>query len=374
MAELILDRDRYSELEKLAIGAFHPVAGFMDEDDFYSVVDTMRLRNGEFFPFPIVLDLSPAQARAFRGRPRIPLVYAGREVGEIRPQSFFTCDKGAVAKKIYGTADPAHPGVAQFLSMGDVFVGGPVSLGTRIPFECPDRESSPVETKKVFAERGWKQVVGFATRNVPHRAHEYLQTKALESVDGLFIQVTVGRKKVGDYTARAIVAAYDILIDDVYGSERAFLSLFSTALRYAGPREALLQAVIRRNYGCTHFIIGRDHSGVGDYYGQYEAHDLSRRFEGELGIEIMRMQGPYYCAKCGRVVTEQSCAHQDEAPEFVKGIKGTEIRATYASGREVDPDVMRTEVIEGLKSVKWLIDDRDVRPGSSARPAKCSNS
>ena len=360
MAELILDRDRYSDVEKLAIGAFDPLVGFMDEDDFFSVVDTMRLRNGQFFPFPIVLDLSSAQAKAFRGRPHIPLVYAGQEVGEIRPVSFFACDKGAVAEKVYGTSDPAHPGVAHLFSMGDVFVGGPVHLEKRIPFECADRELSPVETKRVFAERGWKQVVGFATRNVPHRAHEYLQKKALESIEGLFIQVTVGRKKVGDYTPQAIVAAYDQLIENVHGSDRAFLSLISTALRYAGPREALLQAVIRRNYGCTHFIIGRDHSGVGDYYGQYAAHDLSRRFEDEIGIEIMRMQGPYFCAKCASVVTEQTCKHHDEAPEFVKGIRGSEIRATYASGHEMDSDVMRTELIEGLKSVKLLIDDRDV--------------
>ncbi|MDP6175475.1 MAG: hypothetical protein QGF09_15010, partial [Rhodospirillales bacterium] len=194
MSELILTRPQYLELEKLGLGAFRPLTGFMNEDEFRGVVETMRLPGGAVFPLPVVLDVEGETAARLKGLPRVALVYDGEEVGELRPESAFTCDKAVVAEKVYGTADPAHPGVAFFMAGGDHFLGGAVVLTKRASFDFSDDELTPEETRALFAGKGWKSVVGFQTRNVPHRAHEYLQRIALEQVDGLFIQPLVGRK------------------------------------------------------------------------------------------------------------------------------------------------------------------------------------
>jgi len=355
VTELELNRDQYLELEKLALGAFRPLSGFMDEDQFRTVVETMRLPDGAVFPLPVVLDLSPEQARAARGRRRVTLVHAGCEVGEIAPESFYGCDKLGTARKLFGTDDVAHPGVAHFLRLGEVFVGGPVRLTQRVELDISPFELTPERTRRLFAERGWTRVVGFQTRNVPHRAHEYLQRVALEHADGLFVQPLVGRKKVGDYTPDAIIAGYRAMIERFLPSERVVFGILSTAMRYAGPREALFHAIIRRNYGCTHFIIGRDHAGVGGYYGKYDAHELTRRFEGELGIEIMRFCGPHYCAVCGGIATEKTCPHAATAPEAVSDISGTDIRAALTNGGAPNASLIRPEIVAALRDVDLFV-------------------
>ena len=355
MADLGLNRNQYLEFEKIGLGAFAPLDGFMDEEAFGSVVDTMRLPAGEPFPLPVVLDLDRDQVEAFRGRPRITLSFEGTEVGYLSPDSFFTCDKPAVSRQVFGTDDPAHPGVAHFAGMGDWFVGGRVELKQRVALDISEHELTPAETRAIFAERGWLTVAGFQTRNVPHRAHEYLQRISLDMVDGLFVQPLVGRKKAGDYTPEAILTGYRTLIDGFYRRERVLLGILSTSMRYAGPREAVFHAIIRRNYGCTHFIVGRDHAGVGDYYEKYAAHELTRRFDGELGIEIMRLHGPYYCRICDGIVTEHTCPHTDEAAA-VKQISGTEMRAILLGGEKPDPNLMRPAIVEGLAGVPLFIE------------------
>jgi sulfate adenylyltransferase len=357
MSEITLTRDQYLEFEKIGLGAFAPLQGFMNEDDFRSVVERMRLDDGAPFTLPVVLDVTAEAARCLRGASRIALVYGGIEVGEISPESFYSCDKEAEARAIFGTSEKAHPGAASFMGMGETFIGGPVKLAQRAELDISADELTPAQTKAIFAERGFETVVGFQTRNVPHRAHEYLQRVALELFSGLFVQPLVGRKKNGDYNPAAIMAAYRRLISEFYPKNRVVLGILSTAMRYAGPREAVFHAIIRRNYGCTHFIIGRDHAGVGDYYGTYDAHELADRFAGELGIEVLKMCGPYHCARCGSIVTEATCDHHQSEPDAVTHISGTDMRAMLTGGKTPDSNLMRPEILDSLAGLPLFIEN-----------------
>lgn len=360
MTELILNHRQYLEVEKLGFGALAPLNGFMNEDEFHSVVNDMRLTNGDVYPLPVVLDISKDDADRLRGSDAVTLVYDGQEVGTMHPESFFTCDRQDVSKKIFDTDEMAHPGVAMFHQMAEVFVGGKILLTHRARHSLSDHELTPDETKAIFKERGWERVAGFQTRNVPHRAHEYLQRVALEHTDGLFVQPLVGWKKRGDYTAEAVLTGYQALIDGFYPKDKVLLGVLTTFMRYSGPREAVFHALIRRNYGCTHFIVGRDHAGVGDYYGKYAAHDLTRRFDGELGIQVMRLHGPYYCEKCDGMVTEHTCPHLVDAPEFTTQISGTDMRAILSGGKEPEDHIMRQEVVASLRGTALFIEETDI--------------
>ena len=360
MTEIILNRRQYLEFEKIALGTFSPLDGFMNEDEFNSVVDFMRMPDGTPFPLPVVLDISPETADVIKGTNKVTLIFEDTEVGELFPDSYYHCDKKKIAHKVYGTNDAKHPGVLMFYDHDDIFVGGRIKLNKRINLDISVYELTPTETKNIFSERGWKSIVGFQTRNVPHRAHEYLQRIALEHVDGLFIQPLIGRKKAGDYTPEAIMTGYRALVDEFYPSNRVLLGTLSTYMRYAGPREAILHAIIRRNYGCTHFIVGRDHAGVGNYYGKYDAHHLISKFEGELGIEIMKLHGPYYCEKCQGIVTEHTCAHLTNAPKYITEISGTDIRNILLSGTNPNQEIMRTPIIDSLQGVPLFITEEEL--------------
>lgn len=355
MAELVLRPRQYLELEKIAVGAFRPLDGFMDEGQFRAVVETMRLPDGEPFPVPVVLDLGDDQAAEVRGQPLVSLIYRGQEVAVLHSKGLFGCDMAAAARQVFGTDDGGHPGVRFFMEGGHQFVGGAVEMRIDPQHFMAPEELTPAQSTALFAARGWRTVAGFQTRNVPHRAHEYLQRVVLEQLDGLFVQPLVGRKQVGDYTTEAIMAGYKALIDGFYPESRVVLGCLSTAMRYAGPREAVFHAIIRRNYGCTHFIVGRDHAGVGGYYGLYDAHELTRRFDGELGIEIIRLHGPYHCERCGGVVTAHTCPHQETAPECVMEISGTAVRAALSAALTPDPRIVRAEVVAALKDVPVFI-------------------
>ena len=354
--EFILNRRQYLEFEKIALGAFAPLSGFMNEEEFISVVERMRLPDHTPYPLPVILDLTRERVESIKGANRLSLAFEGREVGELVPEDIYTCDKEAVAEKVFSTCDGTHPGVAQFFRMGDFFVGGQVRLTRRVNFEFSDHDITPAETCAYFAKQGWKTIAGFQTRNVPHRAHEYLLRLALEQVDGLYIQPLVGTRKQGDYTPLAILAAYRKFIDGFLPSRRVLLGVLSTSMRFAGPREALFHAIIRRNYGCTHFIVGRDQAGVGGYYGKYEAHELTRSFDGELGIEILRYHGPFYCQICEGVVTERSCPHAETAPEMTREISGSVIRNLVSNGQDLEPELIRPEVLMSIRHLPLFID------------------
>ncbi|MCH7888113.1 MAG: sulfate adenylyltransferase [Proteobacteria bacterium] len=359
MSELAISRVQYLELEKLSIGAFDPVHGFMNEDELRSVVATARLPSGVPFPLPIILPVTREEAERVRGRPRVSLVHDGKEVGQISPENVFTLDKPSVARSVYGTDAIDHPGVRFFIRGGDWFIGGPITLTARVQHDLSRFDLTPAQTRAIFRERGWKTVVGFQTRNVPHRAHEYLQRAALEMVDGLFVQPLVGHRKIGDYTPEAILTGCQTLISQFFPPDHVLLGILTTAMRYAGPREAVFHAIIRRNYGCTHFIVGRDHAGVGNYYGKYSAHEMTRRFDGELGIEIMRLHGPFHCRACEGIATEQTCPHYTGQPEMVSEISGTDIRAVLSNGGVALPHLIRPEVIAALKGIPLFIESEE---------------
>lgn len=353
-----INQDQYLEIEKICVGAFSPLNAFMNEAEFNSVVNLMRLPSGEPFPIPIIFDIDFEMKKFIvQENVVVDLIFGGEVVAKFWPSDFFQCDRRLAAKKIYGTDSLDHPGVNYFCNLKPVFVGGRVEMLRSPNFGWVSNELTPLQTKTIFKERGWKRVVGFQTRNVPHRAHEYLLRIALENADGLFVQPLVGRKKPGDFTPVAIIKGYNALIQNYLPSDRVLLGSLSTVMRYAGPREAVFHAIIRRNYGCTHFIVGRDHAGVGDWYGLYDAHNLTRQFDGDLGIEIMRLKGPFYCQKCDCIATENTCSHMNSGS--ITHISGTDMRKIL-SGGEAPPDhLMRQEVVAALidRVGKPLVDE-----------------
>ncbi len=357
--KLELREDQYLELEKLGFASFMPVLNFMEEETFVSVCEHMQLPSGEIFPLPIILDISSEIAQGIDLETQLILVYQDIEVGNILVESLFTCEKEKVATLLFGTSDANHPGVNRFYKQGDWFIGGKTEFWTKVETEVSKYEMTPKQSKKIFEELGWKKVVGFQTRNVPHRAHEYLQRVALEHADGLFIQPLVGQKKNGDYTPEAIMTGYQALVQQFYPKTNVVLGTLSTSMRYAGPREAIFHAIVRRNYGCTHFIIGRDHAGVGNYYGKYEAQELAKTVQDKLGIEIMHLHGPFYCSACQGIVTEHTCRHYTENPEVIQEISGTMIRQMLRGGIKPDLNFFRQEVLDAIKDSQLFIEVKD---------------
>ena len=353
-----LRQDQYLELEKIGINAFLPLDHFMTEAEFVSVTEDMRLPSGFPFTIPVFLDVDKTTAEQAKSVSEIDLYYNEILVGRILPESIFTCDKEKVALSIYGTFDHKHPGVNRFYSQGDWFIGGKTVFLTKVDDNISQYELSPMEAKKMFSELGWKTIVGFQTRNVPHRAHEYLHRVALEHVDGLFVQPLVGQKKNGDYTPEAVIKSYRALVDGFYPQNTVVFGILSTSMRYAGPREAVFHAIIRKNYGCTHFIVGRDHAGVGDYYEKYAAHKLLHKFEEEIGIKIMYLHGPFYCEICDGIATEHTCPHIDTNVEATYQISGSMMRQILSGGEKPDKKFLRPEILDSLKGVELFIDSK----------------
>jgi sulfate adenylyltransferase len=343
--EISLRTDQYLELENLGNEVFLPVINFMTEDDFKSVCDNMTLTNGSTFTIPILLDVDINVVKNIHSLDPINLFYEGVLVGSITPESIFQFDKKKICNKIFGTDNLSHPGVNRFLNLKDWFIGGETKFFNKSITEV-NYKLSPKDTKDYFNKMGWKTIVGFQTRNVPHRAHEYLQRVALEFVDGLFIQPLIGQKKIGDYTESSIINGYNALINNFYPSNRVLLGTLTTAMRYAGPREAVFHAIIRKNYGCTHFIVGRDHAGVGNFYEKYEAHNLLKTVEKNIGIKIFYMFGPFYCEKCESIATEKTCKHDNE--NSITEISGTFMRNILTQGQIPDNRFFRKEVFESL--------------------------
>ena len=355
-----LDYGQYLEFEKLAIGAYAPLTGFMTGPQFDAVVETLRLPGGEPFPLPVCLDLAPALAARAEAAGKVALGFRGRQVGWMYPEGSFRPDRTAAAEKVFGCADPAHPGVRQFLDAPSHCLGGRVELLEAAAFEFPEQELTPAETRAHFRREGWKTVVGFQTRNVPHKAHEYLLRLALEQCDGLFIQPLVGWKKKGDYAPEAVIRSYQLLISRFLPADRIRLGVFSAAMRYAGPREAVFHALVRRNYGCTHFIVGRDHAGVGGYYGKYAAQELALSFGADLGITILPFAGPFHCERCAMIATERTCPHGRTEPDQVHEISGTLIRRTLVEGLACDDRYIRPEIVRCLEGMNVFIEQDEL--------------
>lgn len=338
LPRLSLTDDEYMDLEMLGTGAYSPLEGFMTRDDFDSVVERARLEDGTPWSLPVVLSTDDEVPNE-----RHVLVHEGEVVGSIEVEDTCEYDDERWALEVLGTTDDDHPGVGRIRSLGEVLVGGKVELYMESDEERYERRYTPRESRAEFEGRGWRSVVGFQTRNPPHRAHEYLQKCALETVDGLFVQPLVGSTKDGDVDPGVRMHAYDALVDGYYADERVVLGTLKTPMRYAGPREALFHALVRQNYGCTHFVIGRDHAGVKDYYGGFDAHDFLRDFEDEIDVSPLYYDYAFYCHECDGMATQKTCGHTDEVRE---NPSGTYIRQTARQGGEISDKLMRPEVWE----------------------------
>ncbi len=331
-----------SDLDMLASGALSPLTGFMGSADYRGVLDEMRLGSGLPWALPVCLAV-PAAPRG----DRVALAdEGGRLLAVLDVEETYSYDKEREAERCFRTTEDAHPGVARLYAQHDLYLAGPVTVFERQRPGFPELHRDPKDTRALFAERGWKRVVGFQTRNPIHRAHEYLTKCALETVDGLLIHPLVGETKSDDVPASVRVKAYEVLIDGYYPRDRVVVSAFPAAMRYAGPREAIWHALCRKNYGCSHFIVGRDHAGVGSYYGSYDAQLIFDEFEAhELDIEPMFFEHSFWCKPCGQMASAKTCPHSGDDHVFLSGTKVREL----LSGGELPPaEFSRPEVARVL--------------------------
>ena len=339
---LTLTSREASDLDMLASGALSPLAGFMGHDDYERVVGEMRLASGLPWALPVCL----AVPEAPKGD-RVALAdESGALLAVLDVSEVFPYDREHEAERCFRTTDAEHPGVARLYAQHPLYVAGAVTVFERRAPSFPQLHRDPRETRALFAERGWRRIVGFQTRNPIHRAHEFITKCALETVDGLLIHPLVGETKSDDVPAAVRVEAYDVLVSGYYPADRVVVSAFPAAMRYAGPREAIWHAICRKNYGCSHFIVGRDHAGVGNYYGTYDAQLIFDEFAAhELDIEPMFFEHSFWCKKCGQMATAKTCPHGGDDHVF---LSGTKVREMLGNG-ELPPEAFtRPEVAEVL--------------------------
>ncbi len=310
LPRLGIDSELASDILNIASGVFSPLEGFLYEEDFFEVLHHKRLANGLPWTIPIVLDITKQEADQLSRKEPIALYYKGRPLALLEAPSVYTFDHRESARQVFGTADPKHPGVAKALAMKPLLIGGKLNVLNDIETPFAKYSLKPPETRVLFELKGWRTVVGFQTRNVPHLGHEYVQKTALTFVDGIFINPVIGKKKKGDFKDEVIIRAYEALMRDYYLKERAVMAVLHTEMRYAGPREAVFHAIIRKNFGCTHFIVGRDHAGVGSFYAPYAAQEIFEEFP-DLGIVPLFFTAFFYCKRCGGVANEKTCPHSE---------------------------------------------------------------
>jgi sulfate adenylyltransferase len=347
LPKLALSARTLSDLELLSVGGFSPLTGFMDRAAYRSVVRDMHLPDGLAWSLPVVAPAEPAFAREVEGK-RVALSDSGGTAYAVMEvQEAFDYDKDEEARLCYRTTEEAHPGVAAVYQQASMLLAGPVRAFRRVPHEdFPKYRLEPSQTRVAFRERGWRTVVGFQTRNPVHRAHEYIQKCAMETVDGLLLHPLVGETQAGDIPADVRMACYEALLRNYYPADHVLLSVNPAAMRYAGPREAIFHAIVRKNYGCSHFIVGRDHAGVGNYYGTYDAQHIFREFgPKDLGITPMFFENSFFCRTCGSMGTAKTCPHGDD--DHVS-LSGTKVREMLSKGEMPPAEFSRPEVAQIL--------------------------
>ncbi len=348
IASITLDSRTRSDFELLANGGLSPLRGFMGEADYRSVVEKMTLAKGLPWSVPVTLTVGADRAGELRPGTRAALRDVdGSILGTLEIQESYRRDKRREAQQVYRTTDEAHPGVAAMYAAGDLVLGGPVTAFSLPAYDrFNDFRLTPAQTRAAFADRGWKTIVGFQTRNPIHRAHEYLIKVALESVDGALIHPLVGDTKDDDIPAEVRMRCYQVLIDHYFVKEKVQLAVLPAAMRYAGPREAIFHAIMRKNYGCTHFIVGRDHAGVGNYYGTYDAQLIFREIDlATLGIEPLFFEHAFWCLRTGAMATTKT---SPATPEERLVLSGTKVREMLRQGQVPPVEFTRPEVAKVL--------------------------
>jgi sulfate adenylyltransferase len=355
LPKLVVNERELSDLEMLAVGALSPLTGFQGEKEHRSILESMHLTNGLPWTVPVTLSLTDEDVKRVGGTEAVALVaeQGGRPLAIVEVEEIYKRDRHAEAIGVFGTDDPEHPGVEALHAAGEYCLAGDVRAIELPPhYDFLGYRRTPAETRAAFAERGWKTVVGFQTRNPIHRAHEYIQKCALEIVDGLLVHPLMGATKGDDVPADVRMRCYEVLFADYYPKDRAMISVFPAAMRYAGPKEAIWHAIARKNYGCTHFIVGRDHAGVGDYYGTYDAQKIFDEFEpGELGITPLRFEHSFYCLRCEGMASPKTCPHAEEHRVI---LSGTKVKQMLRGGERPPQEFSRPEVadilIEAMRS------------------------
>ncbi|RLF09053.1 MAG: sulfate adenylyltransferase [Thermoprotei archaeon] len=332
------------DVENIAHGVLSPLEGFMVQEDYLHVLYDMRLGNDTPWTIPITLDVSPDDIEGVKEEDDIALTFQGKPLALMKIEEIYGWSKEDHASKVYKTLDPNHPGVEETFKRRELLIAGPIDLIGETPNPYEKYTLWPIETRVLFKEKGWKTIAAFQTRNAHHRGHEYVQKAALTLVDGLFINPLIGKKKRGDFKDQVILDAYEALIKNYYPKQAVVLAVLRTEMRYAGPREAIHHAIMRKNFGCTHIIIGRDHAGVGNYYAPYEAWEIFKEFP-DLGITPLFIREAFYCQRCGDMVNEKICPHPAEERLY---ISGTKIREMLLKQVKPPEYMMRPEVAEAI--------------------------